>query len=191
MKLSGEVTFLPLDRLVASKENYPTDTKDALPLIDKLRFGDRYKIAMRYVFGKTLICRNIEVASKYARNKGFDCITLDGDQVSRRGALTGGYIDTSRSRLELHHLKKQHEEQIYALEDDLQRSKEDMQQFDEKMNKIQREIQNYDADLSKCKDQFDRSSRMFTQKREEYTQYLKVTIIKQDFLSAVLVILGI
>ncbi|CBY19836.1 unnamed protein product [Oikopleura dioica] len=173
MKLSGEVTFLPLDRLVASKENYPTDTKDALPLIDKLRFGDRYKIAMRYVFGKTLICRNIEVASKYARNKGFDCITLDGDQVSRRGALTGGYIDTSRSRLELHHLKKQHEEQIYALEDDLQRSKEDMQQFDKKMNKIQREIQNYDADLSKCKDQFDRSSRMFTQKREEYTQYLK------------------
>jgi structural maintenance of chromosome 3 (chondroitin sulfate proteoglycan 6) len=173
MKLSGEVTFLPLDRLVAAKENYPTDTKDALPLIDKLRFGDRYKIAMRYVFGKTLICRNIEVASKYARNKGFDCITLDGDQVSRRGALTGGYIDTSRSRLELHHLKKQHEEQIYALEDDLQRSKEDMQQFDEKMNKIQREIQNYDAELSKCKDQFDRSSRMFTQKREEYTQYLK------------------
>jgi chromosome segregation ATPase len=55
-------------------------------------------------------------------------------------------------------LKKQHEEQIYALEDDLQRSKEDMQQFDEKMNKIQREIQNNDAELSKCKDQFDRSS---------------------------------
>ena len=54
---------------------------------------------MLYVFGKTLICRNIEVATKYARQQGYDCITLDGDQVSRRGALTGGYIDTTRSKL--------------------------------------------------------------------------------------------
>ena len=176
MKLSGEVTFLPLDRLMVAEENYPQDAKDALPLIDKLRFGDRFRIAMRYVFGKTLICRNIDVATKYARNKGFDCITLDGDQVSRRGALTGGYIDTSRSRLELHHLKKQHSDQIYALEDEIQQNRQDLQNFDEQMNKIQREIQNYDAELSKCKDLFDRSSRMFTQKREEYTQYLKVML---------------
>lgn len=172
MKLSGEVTFLPLDRLIATQEEYPRAT-DALPLIEKVTYDQRFHIAMTYVFGKTLICRNIEVATRYARNKGFDCITLDGDQVSRRGALTGGYIDTTRSRLELHHLKKQLSQQIETLEDEYQKNRDNLSGFDDQMNKIQREIQNYEADLSKCKDQFDRSSRMFTQKKNEYTQYLK------------------
>ena len=67
----------------ARRENYPTAT-DALPLIDKINFDAEYEIVMLYVFGKTLICRNMEVATKFARQHGLDCITLDGDQVSRR-----------------------------------------------------------------------------------------------------------
>ena len=39
------------------------------------------------------------------RTWNLDGITLDGDQVSRRGALTGGYYDRSRSRLELQNRK--------------------------------------------------------------------------------------
>ena len=105
MKLQGEVTFLPLDRLQARREQYPR-ASDALPLIDKIEYEESFSIVMLYVFGKTLICRNIEVATRFARQHGFDCITLDGDQVSRRGALTGGYIDTTRSKLELHHTKQ-------------------------------------------------------------------------------------
>ena len=31
---------------------------------------------MLYVFGKTLICRNMEVATSFARKHGLDCITL-------------------------------------------------------------------------------------------------------------------
>jgi structural maintenance of chromosome 3 (chondroitin sulfate proteoglycan 6) len=40
---------------------------------------------MRYIFGKTMICRNLEVASVLARTTGLDCVTLDGDQVSSKG----------------------------------------------------------------------------------------------------------
>ena len=113
MKLQGEVTFLPLDRLQARRETYPR-AADALPLIDKIEFEERFEIVMLYVFGKTLICRNIEVATRFARQHNYDCITLDGDQVSRRGALTGGYIDTTRSRLELHHAKQRLKNEIEA-----------------------------------------------------------------------------
>lgn len=35
----------------------------------------------RYIFGRTLICRNLEVATKLAKTTGLDCVTLDGDQV--------------------------------------------------------------------------------------------------------------
>ena len=37
MELQGEVTFLPLDRLMAKREEYPT-ASDALPLIDKINY---------------------------------------------------------------------------------------------------------------------------------------------------------
>ena len=43
---------------------------------------------MIYVFGKTLICRNMDVATKFARQHGLDCITLDGDQVGYKNYLS-------------------------------------------------------------------------------------------------------
>merc|ERR1719460_3175611 len=58
-------------------------------------------MALRYIFGRTLICRNLEVATQLARTTGLDCVTLDGDQVSSKGSLTGGYFNKSRSRLDI------------------------------------------------------------------------------------------
>jgi structural maintenance of chromosome 3 (chondroitin sulfate proteoglycan 6) len=31
----------------------------------------------------------------------MDCITIEGDQINRKGALTGGFHDTRKSRLAL------------------------------------------------------------------------------------------
>jgi structural maintenance of chromosome 3 (chondroitin sulfate proteoglycan 6) len=39
------------------------------------------------------------VASRYAKSHELDCVTLDGDTVNRRGALTGGFHDALRSRM--------------------------------------------------------------------------------------------
>jgi len=36
---------------------------------------------MQYVFGRTLLCRNMAYALNFADENDFDCITLDGDQV--------------------------------------------------------------------------------------------------------------
>ena len=43
MNLQGEVTFLPLDRLQARREDYPS-APDALPLIDKINYAEGEKI---------------------------------------------------------------------------------------------------------------------------------------------------
>ena len=40
------------------------------------------------------------------------CFWLAGDQVSRRGALTGGYYDTRKSRLDLQKGKKEGEQAL-------------------------------------------------------------------------------
>jgi len=52
--------------------------QDAIPMISKLRYEDKYSPALKHVFSKTLICRSMEVATQIARTQNLDCITLDG-----------------------------------------------------------------------------------------------------------------
>jgi structural maintenance of chromosome 3 (chondroitin sulfate proteoglycan 6) len=106
LRLPGEVTFMPLNRLDGRDTVYP-ENNDAIPMMHKLSYGQKFDRAIKHVFNKTLICRSMEVATQIARTQNLDCITLDGDQVSRRGALTGGYYDTRKSRLDLQKGKKE------------------------------------------------------------------------------------
>lgn len=96
---AGRITFMPLNRLKPRLGNFP-NTKDALPMLDYIEFDDRYKKAFEQVFGKTIICPDLNVASQYARSHGLSAITLAGDRADKKGALTGGYHDPRRSRLE-------------------------------------------------------------------------------------------
>lgn len=61
-------------------------------MVSKLNYEAKFDKAMRYIFGKTLICRNLEIATDMSKEYGLDCITIDGDQVSSKGTLTGGIV---------------------------------------------------------------------------------------------------
>lgn len=54
-------------------------TKDAIPMISKLRYNTNFDKAFKHVFGKTLICRSMEVSTQLARAFTMDCITLEGE----------------------------------------------------------------------------------------------------------------
>jgi structural maintenance of chromosome 3 (chondroitin sulfate proteoglycan 6) len=53
-------------------------------MVSKLNFDEKFEKAFMYIFGRTLICRNLEVATNLARSTHLDCVTLDGDQVGYR-----------------------------------------------------------------------------------------------------------
>jgi structural maintenance of chromosome 3 (chondroitin sulfate proteoglycan 6) len=55
---------------------------------------------MKQVFGKTVVCPSLPVAAQYARSHGCSAITPEGDTANKKGAMTGGYIDPRKSRLE-------------------------------------------------------------------------------------------
>ncbi|KAK2591226.1 Structural maintenance of chromosomes protein 3 [Conoideocrella luteorostrata] len=95
----GRVTFMPLAQLRPRQVNFPR-TNDAVPLINKIKFSPKFEKAFQQVFGKTVVCINLAVASQYARSHGVDGITAEGDTTNKRGAMTGGYIDPRKSRLE-------------------------------------------------------------------------------------------
>ncbi|KAJ6138885.1 Chromosome segregation protein SudA [Penicillium samsonianum] len=96
---AGRVTFMPLNRLRSRPMNMPR-ASDTIPMIDKLQYDPAYDRAFQHVFGKTIICPNLQVASQYARSHGVNAITPEGDRSDKRGALTGGYHDSRQSRLD-------------------------------------------------------------------------------------------
>lgn len=96
---NGRVTFMPLNRLKPKQPTIPPN-QDALPLLEKLSYESTHTKAFQQVFGKTWVCRDLTVAAAYVKSHGVNTITLDGDKVDRKGALTGGYHDVRRSRIE-------------------------------------------------------------------------------------------
>ncbi|KAL2794957.1 RecF/RecN/SMC [Aspergillus keveii] len=96
---AGRVTFMPLNRLRSKPPNMPK-ASDTIPMIEKLQYDRAYEKAFQHVFGKTIICPNLQVASQYARSHGVNAITPEGDRSDKRGALTGGFHDSRQSRLD-------------------------------------------------------------------------------------------
>ena len=92
---NGQVTFMPFNRLKPAP-----NAQDAIPLMDKLRFDAKPLKAFQQVFGKTCMCREHTIAAAYVKSLCINTITLDGDEVDHKGALTGGYHDVRRSRIE-------------------------------------------------------------------------------------------
>ncbi|XP_016098887.1 structural maintenance of chromosomes protein 3-like [Sinocyclocheilus grahami] len=170
MNLPGEVTFLPLSKLDVRDTAYP-ETNDAIPMISKLRYSPNFDKAFKHVFGKTLICRSMEVSTQLARAFTMDCITLEGDQVSHRGALTGGYYDTRKSRLELQKDMRKAEEELGELEaklnENLRRNIERINnEIDQLMNQMQ-QIETQQRKFKASRDSILSEMKMLKEKRQQ------------------------
>ena len=123
---AGRVTFMPLNRLsnsngtsVNSNNSYDSDDEDdeansktksssnsshssfeggrAFSALSKLTFMERYEPVMRQVFSRSMIAASLDVASRASRALHCTAVTLDGDKVDRRGALSGGYVANGSS----------------------------------------------------------------------------------------------
>merc|ERR1719412_1831489 len=154
-KFPGEVTFMPLNRLNVRPIDYP-QTKDAIAMVNKLTYDDMYDKALRYIFGRTLICRNLEVATQLARTTGLDCVTLDGDQVSSKGSLTGGYFNKSRSRLEIQKTRTDKNNEIISKEAEMKTLRDDLAKVEADINKVVAEMQKTENKNSRAKDIFEK-----------------------------------
>ena len=96
---AGRVTFMPLNRIKPGADpKYPV-TDDALPMMEKLTYDKKFRPAIAEIFRKGLIVKSIEVGCNYAKSHELDCVTIAGDQINRKGAMTGGWMEARRSRI--------------------------------------------------------------------------------------------
>lgn len=149
----GRVTCMPLNRLKNRPTNFP-DASDALPMIQKIKFDRRYNEAFEHIFGKTIICPDITIASQYARSHGVTAITLMGDRSDKRGALTGGFVDSRRSRLESIKNSKKWAEEYETLRQQSERVRAEVERKGQEITQVNSEIQKAEANLQHIEDSF-------------------------------------
>ncbi len=157
----GRATFLPLNKIQERLQSLShSDTSRAVGWANELIEYDRkYEIAFKFVFGSTLVVKDIETARSIGIGK-TRMVSLDGDLVERSGAIIGGFyrkrqktvfdskdIDEYKSimgalRLEIETLVKQSKELSKELETktELERSEaSDFVESEKRRNAIQRE----------------------------------------------------
>lgn len=141
---AGRVTFMPLNRLNPTPVTYP-EANDAIPMIRKLSFDPKFTKAIEQVFGRALICRTLEIAATYSRSFNLNGITLDGDQVDRKGALTGGYHDIRNPRLQAIKSIKSFNAKYQAATDRCNIIKKEISNLDQKITGLLNNIQLIDT----------------------------------------------
>ena len=96
---AGRLTFLPLNRLRNPEVQYPDSTEVHSLTVVALEYEPQMEQAIRQVFGKKLLARDLDTAAHFSKEFQLDAITTDGDQVNRKGGFEGGYHDERVSRI--------------------------------------------------------------------------------------------
>ncbi|PHH63964.1 hypothetical protein CDD81_5183 [Ophiocordyceps australis] len=150
----GRVTFMPLAQLRPRQVNMPRSS-DAVPLVSKIKYEAKFDKAFQQVFGKTVVCPNLQIAGQYARSHGVDGITIDGDTANKRGAMTGGWIDPRKSRLDAvgaaHKWRKEYE-RLVAQSRDLAKQ---IERKDQEITAAMSEVMKLEQKLNQAEDGLD------------------------------------
>ncbi|MFH1056124.1 MAG: chromosome segregation protein SMC [Candidatus Altiarchaeota archaeon] len=89
-KKIGRCTFLPLDKINYKAEGKPP--KEAIGFArDFIKYSKKFSKVFEYVFGDTIIVKDIEVAKSIGVGE-WRMVTLDGDLLELSGAMTGGHM---------------------------------------------------------------------------------------------------
>ena len=146
---AGRVTFMPLNRLNPPNTDLPRRTDDYFPLISVLEehFSPIYMPAMKQIFGRTLLCRNLDIAASFARTQNLDCVTEQGDKINKKGALTGGYYDVRESRCQKHKQISVLKKKLQTLQTTSIKAKNDLESSNDKVREILEQLQIAESEL--------------------------------------------
>ncbi|KAL3919423.1 MAG: hypothetical protein SGILL_003759, partial [Bacillariaceae sp.] len=137
----GRVTFLPLNKLRVNRNTrYPQSNAVAPILQTCIDYDPKVETAMLHVFDRKLLARTTEDANEWAEKARMDAVTMEGDVSTRRGAMSGGYIEEKKSRLKAFNDKLKAEKDHRATADECRRADANADKADREVRKIVEEI---------------------------------------------------
>ncbi|CAE7606560.1 SMC3, partial [Symbiodinium microadriaticum] len=143
---AGRLTFLPLNQLRVQSVVYP-DTTDVQSLMEvALDYDPEVEYAIKQVFGKKLLARDLDVAARYSRECQLDAITRDGDVVSRKGGFEGGFRDDRASKIASVMKIRAATSALASLQEKEVQLREKCNQAEQSVNDVLRELQRIEAE---------------------------------------------
>lgn len=97
-KKPGRLTFFPLDTCKGETHTIPSNEEVEL-LVSKVSAESKFKGVVMEVFGRTAVVGSLKVGMQLLNQLKCDIVTVDGDQIGRKGAFTGGFVDVDRLKL--------------------------------------------------------------------------------------------
>ena len=175
---TGRATFVPLRTIKTEPSTYKGKDKGVVGnAIDLLSFDEKYRPAFEYVFGRTIIVKNLAVA-RALNAPEFRKVTLDGDVVEPNRMLSGGYykhlssltLEEEARIPELQRKLKELQELETKVESDYQKLKKDSDRVETQLFKTRQE-------LAVLEGKFDKATEGVTEK-EEALAVFKASITK-------------
>ena len=101
-KKLGRASFLPIDGIKVSKINkeFPKE-KGVIDFSRNIvKYNKKIEKVVEFVFGNSVIVENLEIGRKLLKS-GFNdrIVTLEGDIITARGRITGGYVQKGKDEL--------------------------------------------------------------------------------------------
>ena len=82
-----------IQQLAAQYPDDPQTSKFCVPMMKEMTFDPKFRPALAQVFRKCLVVKDLEIGSRFSRSHNLHCVTIQGDQVNDKGAISGGYLD--------------------------------------------------------------------------------------------------
>ncbi|MHA1679563.1 MAG: chromosome segregation protein SMC [Promethearchaeota archaeon] len=139
-KRLGRLSFIPLDKIHYSEYHHDQKFIDGVygRAVDLIDFRVEFLPAFEFIFGRTFIVDNLEIAKKFAQK--YRRITLDGDVVDASNLMTGG---SRKNKNAGNSFGNRDAARIPALEQEIESLKRKERDADRKIRELQESISDY------------------------------------------------
>lgn len=160
---SGKLTFLPINKMLPGRPRGKAITVHSSDgsrgyVFEKVTFEQRYDGVIWYAFQDTVIVQDVKTARRYM--VGVRLVTMDGDIFEASGAITGGYVDRSRSSAS----NEQRISQLASM----------IRELSVELDDINATISSVEAEFETISQELRESSRDEGSRQTEYNQYRKI-----------------
>lgn len=148
----GRATFIPLDKILP--KHVSEINVEMGNVLNYVNYSKTYQKVMEFVFGDTVLVKNIETAKKYV-NK-YRMVTLDGELFDISGTITGGKSlnVSAKKKFESYNKKleevKHRREQIYSslseIREKMSEKRRERAQLEVKLRSIETELKMYSTE---------------------------------------------
>ncbi|XP_055382304.1 structural maintenance of chromosomes protein 2 [Condylostylus longicornis] len=193
-QLQHRVVFIPINKITSYVID-PATVQFAQNLVGKqnvesalnlIQYDKRYDPVMKYVFGSTLICKDMNIAKKVTYHKNIMCrtVTLEGDICDPEGTLSGGSRPKGPNLIQEMADIRFIEENLVTKEQELkeiQREMAQVQKLAKFYNNLKRTFELRQHELNACKDRLAQTS--FQQHQREIDELTEKSSALENALS--------